>query len=97
MGRLDPIAYTYEADYHCPNCAFARFGQDELGFVPIDSEDDEGNTIGIVSPWDEWYDVSTDECQILACGTCHDIIRFSHDNRCENESICEMEFEKNVA
>jgi hypothetical protein len=96
MGHLDPIAYTYEADYHCPPCAKERFGEDELGFVPSGAEDDEGNPIGAVASWDEWYDVSKDECEILVCGTCRDIISFMHYYRCEDESMCEMEFEKHV-
>jgi len=27
MSHLDPIAYTYEADYHCPSCTEVRFGR----------------------------------------------------------------------
>jgi hypothetical protein len=68
-GRHDPIAYTYEADHHCPDCAFKRFGRDEAGFVPEDAEDGEGNLVGALAPWDEWYDPDGGE-QVLACGTC---------------------------
>jgi hypothetical protein len=25
-----PIGYTYEADYHCPQCAEDRFGLDDM-------------------------------------------------------------------
>ena len=46
----DVIAYVYEAGQHCPACAYARFG-DELDNP--DTEDREGNPIGVVAPWDE--------------------------------------------
>ena len=74
MSSNDPIAYTYEADYHCPECAFERFGMDENGFVPEDATDDEGNSVGAVSPWDEWWETQEDLPQYLVCGTCHVII-----------------------
>jgi len=82
MGHLDPIAYTYEADCHCPDCAFARFGQDEHGFIPEDATDDEGNSVGVVAPWSEWWNLD-DECEVLACGTCHAIIDNAHRATCE--------------
>ena len=63
----DPVAYTYEADIHCPSCAFKRFGRDEHGFVSESAEDNEGNPIGVIAPWDE-----VDE--IVICGTCGDEI-----------------------
>lgn len=74
MSAHDPIAYTYEADYHCPACAFERFGQDEHGFVPEDAEDSEGNPIGALAPWDEWHEPTADYHQALACGTCGEVI-----------------------
>ncbi len=73
-GHLDPIAYTYDADYHCPGCAFARFGQDENGFVPEDATDDEGNPVGAVAPWDEWWEPSEKGPQSLVCGTCLGVV-----------------------
>jgi len=45
-----PIAYTYEADMHCPACARARFGD---ALDDPDTEDSEGNPIGAIAPWDE--------------------------------------------
>jgi len=69
----DPIAYTYEADHHCPGCAFAAFGRDEHGFVPEDAVDSEGNPIGAVAPWDEWYEIGEGN-QTLVCGTCGGVI-----------------------
>ena len=73
MSHLDPIAYTYEADHHCPGCALERFGEDEHGFVPADAVDGEGNPVGAVTPWDEWYSIG-DGNQTLVCGTCLDAI-----------------------
>ncbi len=70
MSRLDPIAYTYEADHHCPTCAWLRFGQDEHGFVPETAEDGEGNPVGAVAPWDEWWEPSETGVQTLACSDC---------------------------
>ena len=73
MTTYDPIAYTYDADYHCPACAFDRFGRDDHGFVPETATDTYGELIGAVAPWDEWQDID-DGPQVLACGTCHEII-----------------------
>lgn len=72
MSSLDPIAYTYDADVHCPDCAFKRFGMDGNGFVPTGSTDSEGNEVGAIPPWDEWYADFVDEPghHVLACGTC---------------------------
>jgi len=64
------LAYTYEADHHCPECAFARFGQDEHGSVPEDAVDGENNPIGAVFPWDEWWEPSIDDPQTLVCSDC---------------------------
>lgn len=57
-------AYTYDADVHCINCAIARFGQDDNGWVPIDAEDSEGNPVGAV------FDSNCDEADWAHCGTC---------------------------
>ena len=75
----EPIAYTYEADYHCPPCAFEAFGQDEHGSVPEDAVDSESNPIGAVAPWDEWWEPSIDDKQSLVCGTCGDILDETED------------------
>jgi hypothetical protein len=77
MSNYAPIAYTYDADVHCPTCAFAAFGIDENGFVPEDAEDSEGNPIGAVAPWDEWWSNDFYEGNKVArlyCGTCHELI-----------------------
>jgi len=74
MGSHDPIAYTYDADTHCPDCAFKRFGRDDNGFVPESATDNEGNGVGAYAPWDEWWDPSQDGDQVLACSTCGGVI-----------------------
>ncbi len=60
-----PIGYVYEADAHCPGCAFARFG---LMRDDPDTLDAEGNPIGVIAPWDE----TPSEGEV--CGTCGDEI-----------------------
>jgi len=69
----DPIAYTYEADYHCPDCAEKRFGRGEDGWIAQDAEDNEGNPVGVVAPWDEWQQ-GDQAVEILRCGTCERVI-----------------------
>lgn len=62
----NPIAYTYEADWHCPTCTAERFGNP----IPDDATDSEGNEIGAVFSWDEWWEPTIDERQTLNCGDC---------------------------
>jgi hypothetical protein len=71
----EPIAYTYEADHHCEACTVARFGSTE-------GTDNEGNEVGAVFSWDEWYQVDA-ECEALACGDCHAILDNAHTFDCE--------------
>ena len=73
---LDPIAYVYEADIHCPGCTFERFGTGEYGYVAEDAIDREGNPVSVIAPWDEWIDPDpeAEDHQVLACGTCHRVI-----------------------
>jgi hypothetical protein len=74
----DPIAYTYEADYHCPACTEERFGRGPDGrWIAEGCEDNEDNPVGVVAPWDEWVQ-GTDECETLACGTCGEVINTAH-------------------
>ena len=69
----DPVVYTYEADYHCEERAAERFGFDAHGFIT--GTDTEGNEVGIVAPWDEWYDAyEGNDHATLACGTCGAVI-----------------------
>jgi hypothetical protein len=70
-----PIAYTYEADYHCPYCAMKRWGACPDGFIGCPDEphrqvDSEGNDIGVLWTWDEWWDTDGEFPQYLVCGTC---------------------------
>lgn len=83
----DPIAYTYEADTHCPGCALQRFGRcAEHGQIACCVSDSEGNEPGAVAPWDEWHPAT--RCEFLVCGTCGEIIEESHSG---NECECERE------
>ena len=67
----DPIAYTYDADVHCPDCALERFGCDASGFIAGEgAEDSEGNAPGALAPWDEWHVCERNSDAVLACGTC---------------------------
>lgn len=59
-----PVAYVYEADLHCPECAAKRFGVDEHGTIPEDAIDREGNGVGAVAPWEPW------DTHHWPCGTC---------------------------
>lgn len=63
------LCYTYDADYYCAVCAKAQFGTDDHGFVPEDAKDSEGNKIGAVFTWDEWYNFDEGEQQIN-CADC---------------------------
>lgn len=69
-GRLAPIAYAYEADWHCPTCAVARFGADEHGFVREGAEDEAGNEPAALAPFDEWIEPQIEEAQVLSCSDC---------------------------
>lgn len=52
---MQALAYTYEADVHCPACTIARFGRDKSGraWPPEDARDREGNPLGAIFPWDD--------------------------------------------
>lgn len=60
MKAWDEIAYTYDADTHCPDCAEA----DEM--TGEDAKDSEGNTVGVVFA-DSMSNYSEDG---LFCGDC---------------------------
>lgn len=47
---LEIIAWTYEADYHCLDCAWKRF---DHALEDPDTVDDEGNPLHPVFSWDE--------------------------------------------
>lgn len=59
------VAWVYDADVHCLECAMKRFGEniERLNPLPYDRE---GNHISPV--------FETDEIELSACGTCNDEI-----------------------
>jgi hypothetical protein len=69
MNATDVLAYTYEADYHCKECAKVRFGEDAHGFVPEDAQDSEGNSVGAVFGDSEWWNPGEGN-QTLSCSDC---------------------------
>jgi hypothetical protein len=79
QGYPHPIAYTYEAAYHCPVCAAIAWGVSEDGWIPEDVTDSEGNPIGAVAPWDEWAEFGEPGPWVLACDTCGGIIEEIED------------------
>jgi len=80
-----PIAYTYEADTHCPDCTETRFGRCNCGFIACTGDgpdcgypnrpngwhptDSEGNEPGVIAPWDEWTHGERG-AETFVCGTC---------------------------
>jgi predicted RNA-binding Zn-ribbon protein involved in translation (DUF1610 family) len=81
-----PIAYTFEADTHCPACTVERFGTEPGRSWPTDdAEDSEGNRLGVIFPWDEWCEPSAPGLQVLGCGTCGGTIE-KHEH--EPEARC---------
>lgn len=67
----EPIGYTYDADHHCPECA------DEAGMTGDNAEDSEGNPVGALFSWDEWWDTDG-RCESLHCGDCGELIDTAH-------------------
>jgi hypothetical protein len=61
------VAWTYEADIHCPRCARERFGDDIDEAEPA-PEDSEGNEVRPVFASDELSEEGE------YCGTCGDEI-----------------------
>ena len=64
------VAYTYDADIHCPHCASDRFAGRlaawESGETDVAPTDSEGNPVNVV--------FSSDYDGTYHCGTCHDPI-----------------------
>ena len=71
-GGPHPIAYAYEAAFHCPSCAARAFGVED-GFIPESARDGESNPVGALSPWDEWQNFDG-ERETLGCDTCGRVI-----------------------
>ncbi len=60
-----PIAYTYEAAHHCPDCTARRFPAcEEHGQLACCVVDSEGNEPGAIFSWDEVPDcgIYCDDC-----------------------------------
>lgn len=68
MKAWEVIGYTYEADYHCVDCAEKRFGPgvDNLGKEP--KYDNEGNMVHPIFASDEFEETES-------CGDCGATIR----------------------
>ena len=82
----DIMAYTYEADYHCPSCTRTRFHWTNKAYgydmglldswgIPDSATDREGNLIHPVFNTDEWQELSDwyveeNPTQRLICGDC---------------------------
>lgn len=69
---MEITAYTYEADYHCPDCAERRFGRDSED--EITGTDAKGNPVRPVFDIDEWYEPEAGFPQGMVCGTCTALI-----------------------
>ena len=86
MSHLDPIAYTYDADVHCSDCAMERFGQciahQSISCCVTDSE---GNEPGAIAPWDEWWEPSESGRQSLVCTDCGEVIATTDEDEDEDE------------
>ena len=83
---MDIMAYTYEADYHCPSCTRTRFHWTNKAYgydmglldgwgIPDNATDSEGNLIHPVFNTDEWQELSDwyveeNPTQRLICGDC---------------------------
>src|SRR5688572_18996160 len=84
MKAWEIIGYTFDADTHCPDCTFDKFGRnlppefkgelDDNG-VPVEAEDSEGNQVHPIFASDESADPKKDTC----CGTCGDVIAEATD------------------
>jgi hypothetical protein len=80
MKSCDVIGYTYNADYHCTDCAIVAFGE-HPDSPPIhrwcaDGIDADGNAPTPITADAEWWDRNPDpdERVALICGTCGDVI-----------------------
>jgi hypothetical protein len=85
---MKTIAYTYEADFHCPACTKKRFGSASTGVVyleptdqhgiPYEATDSEGNLVCPVSGLDELPCDLPPEAggySPVICGDCQTVIK----------------------
>ena len=88
MHSYDVLGFTYDADSHCIPCAVKRFGDGgSPDILPSGVEDSEGNEPYPIFVDSEWFDVSSDLCETLHCGTCGDLIDVAHNPDCDNAVI----------
>lgn len=69
MPVFIPVAYTYEADIHCPDCTEMRFGRNKDGYIALTDngaaiEDNEGNGVGAIFIWDEYHEEWCGDCGV---------------------------------
>jgi len=72
------LAFTYSADHYCDDCLTKKVnpsGRTDSCPAWWECRDSEGNMVGAVYDYDEWWEPSiTDEIQYLACGDCEEIL-----------------------
>jgi hypothetical protein len=84
----DPIAYTYEADIHCPKCAEKRFAgtcsENNIGCNCKNPDEDQPGPI---------FDHTEGIEKVITCGTCREMF---HDERTPYEYLkWEFKIDKN--
>lgn len=71
---MKPMAFAYDADVHCPDCAVEHFGGDVLESSE-GLEDSEGNEPHAVFENEEWWQgPAYAELETLTCGACGTIL-----------------------
>ena len=84
LGGDRTLAYLYDGGIHCVECAERRFGREEELTA---SRDTDGQPVGELEVWDEWWDATLPLCQFLDCSTCGARIDESHaEEACECSS-----------
>lgn len=75
MNACDVIGYTYDADYHCTECAIDRYGEHPRSPLIHRWASTEGvEDVAPIFADSEWWDRDDDAPQVLGCGTCGEII-----------------------
>lgn len=95
----DCAAERYGPDYRCSTCGrtFGDFPGDSHhwteggGFCgpvePTGREDSEGNPVQPVFGGDEWWEPSSERCEVLACADCRAELDVAHADGCPNYVI----------
>lgn len=72
---MNIIAYSYEADHHCIECTYKRFGGTPYSALEVErAVDNEGNPVHPLFDTNEWHEPSISGVQTLSCGDCGRII-----------------------